>query len=236
MNIEDILVLYGQLLNSVDDWFGRCVSMAPQNIHCAKGCSSCCRGLFDITMLDACYLKHGFDFLEPQVKHMVTKKAEARLAAVRELWPDFAPPFTLNGREDSEWDGIMPDDDETPCVLLDNRGQCLLYQYRPMTCRLHGLPLIDIDGEVLDSDGCSLNPSMKDLVSLPGLRFEFLRLFQDELMLFRMLMERLLKLRLNELDTLIPAAMLLSFDEEHWLKWAGPIKRQALKINHGTVS
>lgn len=224
MNLEQILNRYGQLLASVDQWFSRCQVVAPRTIHCGKGCSACCRGLFDITLLDAFYLRHGFDTLEPELQRKVTEQADRRLAAIMAVWPDFVPPYTINHRPDEEWPEIMPEDDETPCVLLDDHGQCLLYQYRPMTCRLHGIPLIDVDGQVMDADGCSLNPALEDVVSLPQLRFEFVRLFEDELALFQFFTEQLLNHHLNELDTLIPAAVLLPLEHEYWLKWSETLK------------
>lgn len=224
MTVEKILTQYGQLLSSVDQWFNRCLSITPPVIHCGKGCSSCCRGLFDITLLDAFYLKQGFDALETELKQRVIERAEGRLAAVKVIWPEFVLPYTLNHRPDEEWQEIMPEDDESPCVLLDDHGQCLLYHYRPMTCRLHGIPLIDIDGEVMDADGCSFNPALQDIVSRPEMHFKFIRLFKKELSLFREFTWQLLKVRLSELDTLIPAAVLLHLDGDYWLKWSESLK------------
>ncbi|GAB7026084.1 YkgJ family cysteine cluster protein [Geotalea toluenoxydans] len=219
MQVDNILTLYGQLLSRVDAWFGRCLSAAPEDIHCSKGCSHCCRGLFDITLLDACFLKSGFDKLEQGVQYKVADRARSRLEAIRAIWPEFAPPFTLNHRSDEEWDKIMPNEDETPCVLLDENGRCLVYEHRPMTCRLHGLPLVDMGGEIMDPALCSLNFVGKEPISLPQIRFEFIRLFQDELSLFGVFTGELLKFQLNELDTVIPAAILLTFDANQWQEW-----------------
>ncbi|SCY48892.1 YkgJ family cysteine cluster protein [Desulfoluna spongiiphila] len=37
--------------------------------------------------------------------------------------------------------------DEGPCPLLDGAGACLLYGYRPVICRTHGLPILFDDGK-----------------------------------------------------------------------------------------
>lgn len=219
MQVDNILALYGQLLSSVDVWFHRCTFAAPEDIHCSNGCSHCCRGLFDITLLDACFLKSGFDKLEQGVQYKVADQARSRLEAIKAIWPEFAPPFTLNHRSDEEWEKIMPNEDDTPCVLLDENGRCLVYEHRPMTCRLHGLPLVDTGGEIMDPALCSLNFVGKESLSLPHIRFEFIRLFQNELALFKVFTGELLNRQLNELDTLIPAAILLSFDTNQWQKW-----------------
>ncbi|WP_243373542.1 YkgJ family cysteine cluster protein [Geotalea sp. SG265] len=221
MEIANILQLYGQLLTSVDQWFARCMAAAPDDIRCGRGCSECCRGLFDITLLDACYLKSGFDRLSEEVKDMVLEKAIKRLNGVKAIWPEFNLPFILNHRPDAEWDAVMPDEDDTPCVLLDDHGQCLVYEHRPMTCRLHGIPLIDSGGEVIDEDGCSLNFTGMTAILPAELRFPFIELFQDETTLFKLFTKQLLKQSFSELDTLIPAAVLLSFDHAHWRQWRG---------------
>ena len=66
--MEEILKKYGALLAEVDAWFKRCMEAFPAEIACRSGCSECCRGLFDITLLDACYLKYGFDRLDARVQ------------------------------------------------------------------------------------------------------------------------------------------------------------------------
>jgi len=44
---------YRSLLGGVDAWFSRCLEAGGTAFSCRGGCSACCRGLFDITLLDA---------------------------------------------------------------------------------------------------------------------------------------------------------------------------------------
>ena len=217
--IEHIFKPYAKLLATVDDWFGRCVVKAGSAITCRSGCSQCCRGLFDITLLDACYLKAGFYLLSNEVKAEVLRKSEARLSGIMALWPEFAPPYLLNYRPDEEWEEILPQEDETPCVLLGADNRCMVYDYRPMTCRLHGLPLVDFSGEVLDDAWCTLNFVGGDPLTMTELRGEFTKLFKNELVLFHILVEQLLKLPFSELDTVIPTALLIDFAGFDWDGW-----------------
>lgn len=210
--MQTILNRYLKVLNEVDAWFSRCMgTVSSSSIVCASGCTGCCRGLFDITLLDAFFLKTGFDTLDPVTKKAVLAKAENRLSDIRTEWPDFHAPYLLNYRPEDEWDRVMPDEDETPCVLLDDNGQCLVYGYRPMTCRLHGLPLVDVSGEVFNEEWCPLNFKGEDPLQMENLRWEFRRLFASELQIFREFTEKLTGEAVNELDTLIPAALLLDF-------------------------
>jgi len=218
-SLDSVLSLYGDLLSSVDQWFGRSMRFAGKSVVCGQGCSSCCRGLFDITLLDAVFLKEGFDGLPAVVRLPVLEQAEKRCAEFRSVWPEFSPPYILNVRREEEWDVLMPDDDETPCPLLAEDGGCLVYRYRPMTCRLHGIPLIDTSGEMFHDEWCTLNFPNEDPLVLEGLRWGFRECFQEELKLFQIFTDILLNQRIRELDTFIPSALLMDYREFDWKTW-----------------
>jgi len=59
--MKKILQQYQELLEQVDGWFSRSTELYRDKVSCRSGCSACCRSLFDITLLDAYYLKQGFD-------------------------------------------------------------------------------------------------------------------------------------------------------------------------------
>lgn len=217
--IQDLLDRYRMLLAEVDQWFERCLQEHGERISCHNGCSSCCRGLFDITLLDALYLKSGFDTLPPEVQCAIREKSTTRLNQLNATYPDFASPWLLNSLPEEEWEQIMPEDDDAPCVLLSAEGACLVYDTRPMTCRLNGIPLVDSSGEEFFDDWCTMNFKDMDPVSLEELRHPFHDLFAQELLLFRELTLRLYGERINELDTVIPAAILFDDPEQLNVKW-----------------
>lgn len=207
--IAELLDRYGSLLREVDAWFLACMKQHPDQINCCDGCSACCRGLFDITLLDAFYLKQGFDALPSSQKHILRQEASARLEGLSQINPLFKEPWLLNSIPEDEWEELMPEDDETPCLLLSDAGACLVYDHRPMTCRLNGIPLIDVSGEELFDEWCTMNFVQKDPRLLDSLRFRFNELFTRELMLFREFTDILSGVPRNEIDLFIPAAVLL---------------------------
>jgi Fe-S-cluster containining protein len=207
--MNDLLDRYGDLLREVDAWFGHCLLLYPDKISCRNGCSECCRGLFDITLLDAWYLKAGFEQLPESQKNTIIKAATRRLDQLTQVNPDFAEPWLLNRIPEEDWDSLMPEDDETPCLLLSESGGCLVYEYRPMTCRLNGIPLIDVSGEELFDEWCTLNFTDVDPRSLVELRFGFTELFRRELLLFHEFIRQLTGDARNEVDLFIPAAVVM---------------------------
>lgn len=219
---HDLIGRYRDLLEEVDGWFRQAAARFPEQISCTTGCSHCCRGLFDITLLDALLVQAGFGPLPPEVRAAVLQRVSGSVATVRRTWPDFDAPWLLNRYPEEEYGAAMPDEDETPCVLLGDDGCCLIYAHRPMTCRLHGIPHLDRSGEVLFDEWCSLNFTTLDPLRQPDLRFHFTEIFTQEQLLFRELTRRLTGHPLDELDTLIPTALLIDFShvtlpEQPWI-------------------
>ena len=210
--IHELLVRYRALLKEVDHWFAECSLVAGEQIACQRGCSACCRGLFDITLLDARLLREGFNQLPADKQQQVLQAATQSINGIRTLWPDFDQPYLFNCYPEEQWELVMPEEDESPCPLLGSDGACMVYDHRPMTCRLNGIPLVDSSGEVLFDEWCSLNFLACDPLQIPTLRFHFTDIFTQEQLLFREFTKRLFGAPFNELDTVIPAAVLIDFE------------------------
>lgn len=204
--MRTLLNRYRDLLAAADAWFSRCQAVAGDQLQCASGCTGCCRGLFDITLLDALVLREELQALPFRTRNAAQARAQAQLDRVRQRWPAFAHPFLLNDWPEEEWE--LPEEDAIPCCLLAEDGRCLAYAGRPLTCRLHGLPHVDRSGEIFLDEWCTLNFPTADPLSRPELRGEFRALFAAEADLLRQLAARLGRPG-GELDTLIPAALFL---------------------------
>lgn len=200
-----------ELLREIDSWFARAMETHPEHISCQSGCSECCRSLFDITMLDAALLSEGFSRLDTATRTSVLQKVNERLEQLKGTWPEYDYPYTLNHRPEDEWQELMPEDDETPCVLLGNDDRCLVYEFRPMTCRLHGLPLIDTSGEIMHDEWCTENFVDLDPLEEKGLAAPFDRIFREEAALGREFTTYIFGTAYDEMDTFIPTALLIDF-------------------------
>ncbi len=206
---------YRQLLDEVDTWFTACLQAGGSALACRTGCSACCRGLFDITLLDAWLLKEAFADLAVDIQDQVLLRCQPRLVELCKRWPALRTPYLLNALPEEEWTS-MPEEDQTPCPLLNENGCCVVYASRPLTCRLHGLPTIDIGGENFDGTVCTLHPG--DPMDLPErvLRWRFREVFAREVNLFRAFSMELTGGAQQELDTFIPLALLADYTVVDW--------------------
>ncbi len=213
--MREILRQYRALLETVDAWFDRCAALAGGEVVCRRSCTGCCRGLFDISLLDAALIQHGFSRLEDGTRERILHSSRKRLEELQALWPGFVPPYILNRLPHDAWQR-MPEEDMTPCPLLSDDGLCLVYDCRPMTCRLHGLPNIDVSGESFADDWCTLNFGNSDPLAMPELRWDFRRTFAREFELLGRFSLELTGHRQLELDTFIPTALLIDFSRADW--------------------
>ncbi len=209
-SLQEIVAQYQALLETVDAWFFRSQLAFPSDVRCARGCAACCRGLFDITLLDGFLLQEGVRRLPLAQQQAIEAKARQRLQQLQRLWPELQPPYLLNHLPDALWTE-MPEDDPTPCPLLGVDGSCLIYMHRPMICRTHGLPNIDNSGESFSDLYCSRNFTDGNPPPREELRWSFRQVYAAEFDLLARFNERVLGLPLREADTFIPLALLIDF-------------------------
>jgi Fe-S-cluster containining protein len=107
------------LYQSMDETWSRIAAL--YQFQCTGCEDNCCKSLFfHHTHIEKAYLRHGFDQLEPGRKNEILSRAE-----------DYCKKTFLENEIDKSRKIICP---------LNEKGRCILYPYRPMICRLHGLP------------------------------------------------------------------------------------------------
>jgi len=58
--------------------------------------------------------------------------------------------------DDPRIDQIVDSANNPACPCLGDAGECLIYEHRPLACRLEGVPMVDVN-EGLFGDWCELN-------------------------------------------------------------------------------
>lgn len=144
---------YKTLLSKVDAWYRSVKERHPDQVPCAKGCRDCCIGLFDVSLADRDLLREGLAAADPEVRKDISARAAALTARLRELAPDLDD--TLDGWSAEDIDDLCDEAGEVECPVLGREGECRLYAHRPLTCRMSGVPVVDLSGNPVFPEGCA---------------------------------------------------------------------------------
>lgn len=140
-DLSPIFADYENLRHEADALFSHIDAANPGCVTCHKGCSDCCSALFDLSLVEAMSINNAF------VKTFPHGPLRSRIL---ERTSTIDRQLTKSKRElyKAEKEGRNADDIMTlvaesrmPCPLLDENNHCLLYEERPITCRLYGIPL-----------------------------------------------------------------------------------------------
>ncbi len=161
--LEGVLAAGGaELARRVDAAVVEATARAGGHVTCRLGCTWCCIGPFPITALDARRLRLGLQ----ELRRHRPWEADAVVARASSQWTEMRPGFPGDhetgdlGDDDAARAGFAERFAEAPCPVLDAAsGACLLYEARPVTCRLFGLPVRL--GEAL-AEPCGLNFTAAD--------------------------------------------------------------------------
>jgi len=143
------------MMRRLDEWFAHLHTLYPDKIKCERGCALCCHGLFDVSLADAVQIIRGYDLLPEDIRMSVRERASLIQRQIKGASGMAAEPLFLNLSQ-GEIDELVERIDGVRCPFLGTDDECLIYDQRPLACRLEGVPMVDRhDG--LFGDWCELN-------------------------------------------------------------------------------
>ncbi len=200
---------YEGLVAEIDALVERVGGEFAECIRCGKGCSDCCHALFDLTLVEAMYLhaKFGERFSGQQRSTILDRADEADRKAYRLKREAFR--MSRDGARTTEILEFIGSA-RLRCPLLDEADLCALYEHRPLTCRLYGIPTA-IRGKAHTCSKSGFKPG----AAYPTVQIEKL---QDRLLALSARLTGVLRTRYARLsETLVPVSMALmnKYDEEY---------------------
>ncbi|MBF0202749.1 MAG: YkgJ family cysteine cluster protein [Desulfamplus sp.] len=130
---------YEALVSMIDGIFNKVKAEYPKEVFCREKCSDCCYAIFDITIIEAVYINHKFN-----EKFSGTKKIEfiddaSKVDRVLFKMKRDAYMQVKEGKNELDILAQMSME-RIRCPLLGADNLCVLYDARPITCRLYGIP------------------------------------------------------------------------------------------------
>ncbi len=136
---------YEAVVAEVDAVFNKFENDMPDLVKCGKGCSDCCYALFDVTLAEAMYINakfnEKFSGLERSAIMDRADKADRQIHKLkRKVYM-----ATQKGADTNE---VLMEvaRARVRCPMLGDDDLCSIYEHRPITCRLYGVPT-SIGGE-----------------------------------------------------------------------------------------
>lgn len=138
--LDAVFQEYERLAAQADELFDRVRAQFPAEVACTAGCSDCCHALFDLSLVEALYLNRAFrarfGFGGPRSAVLeAADQADRQATRLKRHYFQRAK----QGATDEE---ILREaaQDRIRCPLLGPGDTCVLYESRPITCRLYGVP------------------------------------------------------------------------------------------------
>lgn len=204
--MKKVIKSYSKFLNNTSEAFS--AAAKKNKVKCKRGCHECCaNGFFDITILDAIYVRESLKDIDPRIREKVVAKANEQL--------DILEKKGAFSRKDPllktlpAIDSISRRSAKMRCPALDENGACLIYQCRPHICRIFG-PTVRGKRRAVHLDGCGYFEH-----DVPEADFPIMSHYEDEKVLTKAMFTKAGRKRVREVDTIIPAA--LTLDLKKWL-------------------
>lgn len=139
LDFTEFFERYEAIVSDVDAVFKKFEADMPDLVRCGKGCSDCCYALFDITLAESIYINHKFnEKFSGAERSVIMERADKADRQIHKLKRKVYK-ATQEGRPASE---ILLEvaKARVRCPMLGDDDLCSIYENRPITCRLYGVP------------------------------------------------------------------------------------------------
>jgi hypothetical protein len=150
VDLSPYFLEYEALSRKISEDIKEASKFLPELLRCGDETDSCCFGYFEVPLIEAVYLSTQMNrSLKSDIRNEVihnavsigrkTKKIKDLLTAKSESVERHKKRMARN----YDREGLV--------CPLSRKHKCLLYKYRPMRCRVHGLPQGIIDSSLIDT-------------------------------------------------------------------------------------
>jgi Fe-S-cluster containining protein len=139
IDFEPFFKEYEALLALADKTFEKVRQDYPDLVKCKLECADCCHALFDLPLIEALYANYHFN------RAFKGEQKEALMESVNQIDRQI---YKLKRKANKDLQDGKAEEDilvelaeaRVRCPLLNAHDQCDLYDFRPITCRLYGIP------------------------------------------------------------------------------------------------
>ena len=140
IDLSQFFKKYETIVAMADIAFNKVKDSHPECVKCKINCSDCCYALFDLTLIEALYINHKTrENFDDKKRGKLEEKANIADRAVFKLKKKAYNELKSGTSEDEIIKELATK--RIRCPLLNEEDCCDLYEFRPITCRLYGIPV-----------------------------------------------------------------------------------------------
>jgi len=176
--IEELFSQYSTIARKANLLFKTIQEKYPMSVKCRVHCCDCCHAIFGVFPIEAAYINHHFNRLERKTRRDVLRraeKAEAEMLKAKDALKVF--------EDDPKMKIFGLGKQRVRCPLLQDSEECVLYEDRPIICRVYGVPYTLKKDKKEISYVCGISDFQKKVsypaVKLDNIYQELVRLSND---------------------------------------------------------
>ncbi|MEW6172483.1 MAG: YkgJ family cysteine cluster protein [Bacillota bacterium] len=127
---------YDEMVSSADKIFEKIGQECSEYIKCRRQCSDCCHAVFGLFLVEAAYINHQFNKLSRAEREEILLRAEKADKDLQQVQARLA-----EHSDDPQAQAYAMARERIRCPLLNDNEECALYAFRPITCRVYGVPV-----------------------------------------------------------------------------------------------
>ncbi len=109
-------------------------------VRCKTHCCDCCYAVFDVTLIESVYINYHFNrSLTRKERRKILKRAERADRKFYQIKHQLQKMYMKEQKSSEEVLQRLAEE-RIACPLLNDEKLCDLYDRRPITCRVYGLP------------------------------------------------------------------------------------------------
>ena len=202
---------YEAFVSQLESLTSRVKADYPENVLCREQCADCCQAVFDLSLIESVYINlHFFHGLTKEKQEQILERVGRADRKFYQLKRKVHKMMTQEGARQEEVLSRLAEE-RVRCPFLNEKDLCDLYEHRPLTCRVYGLPT------AIQGRACTCGQSgFKTGVSYPTVNMD--RLHQRLLVLSRELLEEIQAADPQKAIELVPlsTALLTDYDEKYF--------------------
>ena len=131
---------YESLVAEVERGIEKIKAAFPAEVRCNRQCSDCCFAVFDLSLIEAVYLNyHFFQSVEKKDQDEILERAYTADRQAYRIKRKLHKLVTQGSPKEKEALAFLSEE-RIMCPLLNENRLCDLYENRPITCRVYGVP------------------------------------------------------------------------------------------------